>query len=69
MLVEENINTSLKQDEQLAQILVDPLDQDLIETINSIKYIDKIYFTRINADLSKLKIIKKSTPLFRYNRY
>ncbi len=66
MLVEENINTSLRQDQQLAQIFVDPLDQELIETINSIKYIDKIYFTRINADLSKLIIIKESTPLFRY---
>lgn len=66
MIVEEQINTSLKNDQQLAEILVEPLDQDLSEKIQSIKYIDKIYFTRIDADLSRFKIIKQSTPLFRY---
>ncbi len=66
MLVEEHIDNSLKQDQQLAEILVDLLDQDLSEKIQSIKYIDKIYFTRIDSDLSRFKIIKQSTPLFRY---
>lgn len=66
MLLEEDIDSSLKQDQQLAEILVELLDQGISEKIQSIKYIDKIYFTRIDSDLSRVTIIKKSTPLFKY---
>lgn len=66
MLVNEDIETSLKQNQGLAEIFVKPLDSDLTEKVLSIKYIDKIYLTRITTELSKINIVKESTPIFRY---
>lgn len=62
----ETIDIETKTDNSIIELLSEPLNKEQTEEVLSVKYIDKIYLTRLNLDINQIEIIRKSTPLFRY---
>ena len=57
---------STKQNLQKAELFVKPIDDEIAQKIPAFIPGSKIYLTRIEAPIEKLKVIKKTDPIFRY---